>query len=134
MLVNAMVKEVHETAKSKGWWDGDERPISEVVVLAHSELSEAIEAARDGLPAVCFLDKDTKRMLPNSETDLLLRKGISPSEVSRYKPEGIAIELADCVIRIMDYFGYQGWDLEAAILLKVAYNKTRPHKHGGKAF
>ena len=26
----------------------------------------------------------------------------------------------------------QGWDLEKAVLRKMAYNETRPHRHGGK--
>lgn len=49
------------------------------------------------------------------------------------KPEGEAIELADAIIRAMDYFGGMGWDLEKAITLKHEYNKTRAFRHGGKA-
>lgn len=39
------VEEIHELAKSKGWWDG-ERNIPEVLCLIHSEVSEALEAYR----------------------------------------------------------------------------------------
>lgn len=46
------------------------------------------------------------------------------------KPEGVAVELADAVIRIADLCGHLGIDLEAAIDLKMAYNETRPFKHG----
>lgn len=134
MELNDLVDKVHKTARSKGWWEDGERSLSEIVVLAHSELSEAIEAARSGLPEIALLDKDTGKIVSTSETMLLLRAGISKADTARYKPEGIAVELADCMIRIMDYFGFKEWDLEAVIKLKMSYNETRPHKHGGKAF
>lgn len=53
-------------------------------------------------------------------------------ELRVYKPskDNIALELADCVIRIADYAGARGIDLEKAILYKIEKNKTRPYKHG----
>lgn len=32
------------------------------------------------------------------------------------KPEGIAVELADCIIRILDYFGKEEFDTDALML------------------
>lgn len=49
------------------------------------------------------------------------------------KPEGFPTELADVVIRIMDLCHNLGIDLENAINVKLAYNRTRGFKHGGKA-
>lgn len=46
--------------------------------------------------------------------------------------EAIAEELADCCIRIFDYCGARGIDLEAALSKKIEYNKTRPYRHGKK--
>ena len=48
------------------------------------------------------------------------------------KPEGIPIELADVIIRILDYCAYAGIDIDAAISEKHEYNKSRPYRHGGK--
>ena len=48
------------------------------------------------------------------------------------KPDGIAVELADCIIRILDYCGEEDIDIEEFIKIKHEYNKTRPYKHGGK--
>jgi NTP pyrophosphatase (non-canonical NTP hydrolase) len=48
------------------------------------------------------------------------------------KPEGIPIELADVVIRLFYMAHIYGIDLEAAIRVKVEFNKNRSYKHGGK--
>ncbi|MCM3456577.1 hypothetical protein M3685_22000 [Heyndrickxia oleronia] len=49
-------------------------------------------------------------------------------------PENFVEELADVCIRIFDLCGSRGIDLEKSILEKMAYNKTRSYKHGGKAY
>jgi NTP pyrophosphatase (non-canonical NTP hydrolase) len=46
--------------------------------------------------------------------------------------DAIAEELADCCIRIFDYCGERGIDLEDALLKKIEFNKTRPYRHGKK--
>lgn len=104
--INDLVKEVHQNARNHGWWE-EKRTFGDIIALCHAELSEALEEYRNGH---------------------------SPVEVyyNGEKPEGIPIELADVVIRIMDYCGREGIYLEAAILEKHEYNKTRPYKHGGK--
>lgn len=65
----------------------------------------------------------------NVNKNRILRRGIyCPAN----KPEGIPIELADCIIRILDYCGKEGIDIEEAIKIKHEYNLTRPYRHGGK--
>ena len=102
--LNQFVKLVHQNAVEHGFWD-KERNFGEVIALMHSELSEALEEYRNNKPAHYYIDE---------------------------KPEGVAFELADVVIRVMDYFGYMGWNLEETIEKKHNYNCTRPYKHGGK--
>ena len=48
------------------------------------------------------------------------------------KPEGKAVEMADCIIRILDWMGRANIDAEDVIATKHAYNETRPYKHGKK--
>lgn len=54
----------------------------------------------------------------------------APCSARSKKPEGVAVELADAVIRIADLCGHLGIDLDAVIAEKMAYNAGRPYKHG----
>lgn len=105
--ISELQTQVHQLAKEKGWYDGTPPSSLERLALVHSEISEAVEEVRKGTEPIYTN--------PGSE-----------------KPEGELIELADAVIRIMDYCGSKGWSLEGAILLKHEFNKTRPYRHGGK--
>lgn len=105
MELNKFMIDVHENAKKHGWWD-EPRTFGEVIALCHSELSEALEEYRNGRPTLWYGDGG--------------------------KPEGIVIELADCIIRILDYCGHEKYDMESILKIKHEYNKTRPYKHGGK--
>lgn len=100
-------KEVHALAVEKGWWDEGSRNIGELIALMHSELSEALEEYRSGrdLNLVYYAGK---------------------------KPMGFPIELADCMIRIMDTCESLGIDLDHMLSLKHQFNKTRAYRHGGK--
>lgn len=46
------------------------------------------------------------------------------------KPCGFPSELADVVIRILHFCGKHKIDIEQAVKEKMAYNETRPFKHG----
>jgi len=117
MNIKNLIKEAHETAEIKGWWDlpvlrngSIVDTIPEKIALMHSELSEALEEYRKG-------------------TELF-----SIYESEKGKPEGFCVELADVLIRIADLLGYYQLDntfLEA-LRLKLAYNKTRSYRHNNK--
>ncbi len=120
--ISDYTRDVHDNAKSHGWWDGEERSFGELIALCHSELSEALEEYRNGCsPTTTHYSGGTEVKLDGAY------------KIINQKPEGIPSELADCVIRIMDMCGHYGIDLEAAISEKHEYNKLRPYRHGGKA-
>lgn len=108
VTLKELVESAHMNSVMKGWYDGEDakRNIPEMLALIHSEVSEALEDYRTGT----MLEDVTVHG----------------------KPIGFPSELADVVIRIGDLCGYLGIDLEAAVTDKMAYNATRPYRHGGK--
>lgn len=98
-------------AKEAGWHD---KPVEDGtrIALMHSELSEALEGLRKDL-------QDDK--LPHRKM--------------------VEVELADTIIRILDFAGYRGLDVAGAIIEKILFNVDRPDhkrenraKDGGKKF
>ena len=114
LTITNLVQQSHETAVDKGWYE-EPKTFGELIALCHSELSEALEEFRRG--------NDVKEIYYEELNSLL---------AGYKKPEGIPIELADVVIRVADMCGYYGIDLEEAVRIKMEYNKTREHRHGGK--
>lgn len=130
MNLNEWVKRCHEIAVAHGWWD-EEESIGQKIALMHAELSEALEQARDGRPGVWHECVKSGMMCCDTNCDCW-RDGACATDSQRTKPEGIYVELVDCVIRIFDYLGDEGADVEAIIAEKCAYNETRPYRHGKK--
>ena len=99
---------VYRTAVEHGWYDDPTLQFNdgEKIALMHSELSEALDALRHGDPP--------------------------DSHIPAFK--GTEAELADVIIRIMDYAQHKGLDVAGAIVAKARYNDARPYKHGGKKF
>jgi NTP pyrophosphatase (non-canonical NTP hydrolase) len=76
---NALAARVHQTAVDHGWWES-ERDFDEMCFLMTTELAEAFEEYREQKPLVYY----------------------SREQSTPPKPEGIATELADVVIRALD--------------------------------
>lgn len=116
MNLNELSEKVH-AANIKWWQDVNtgepiKRNKGELLALIHSEISEALEGERKNL----MDDKLPHRKMAE-------------------------VELVDAIIRILDYAGGFGYDLQGAFDEKMAYNAKRDdHKHenrkaaGGKQF
>lgn len=107
MNLNEMAKEIHENAVAHGFYNPPPT-FGNRIALMHSELSEALEEYRDGKPNVYFMKQDRmSAAYGDYDTDICTDMAVWKGE----KPEGIATELADCVIRILDYSDSAGHDL-----------------------
>lgn len=127
-LQNA-AEEIHKNAVAHGWWEG-ERDTSEVKALIHSEWSEALEEARAGRPMEWYACKHGDRICdPDLNCPLNVYK-VEECPLRIAKPEGIAVELIDGVIRILDFMAYkfadeqEEWD-NFSSYLKSAQEEVR---------
>ena len=98
--LNRLARECHEV--NLHWWPDPKtgeplvRHKGEMIALMHSELSEAMEGERKNL-----MDDH----LPHRRS--------------------AEVDLADLLIRVFDYAGAYGMDLDGAVAEKRAYNATR---------
>jgi NTP pyrophosphatase (non-canonical NTP hydrolase) len=109
MTLNELQDTSYRISKEHGFYDAPQT-VGDRLMLMVSELAEALEEFRCG-------------------------HGISEiyyNQEKPGKPEGIPIELADAVIRIGDFCGAYGIDLENAVVLKTRFNETRSYRHGNK--
>lgn len=100
-----MQKSVHQTAIEKGWHES-ERPETEYIANIHREVSEMFDAIAKEDPPDKHLPEFTS----------------------------VEIEMADIIIRLMDWAENAGYRLPKAITAKARFNKTRSYRHGGKKF
>lgn len=118
---NELTDEINKNARAKGFWEDEdwvkELPLS---LLERDPLLRAFKSQK-----LKLMDDEI------SEAHEAVRSNNPPS----VKAEGfnqLEEELADVVIRIMDFGRYHDLDIAGAILKKHQYNLSRPYKHGRK--
>lgn len=117
----------HNHAKSHGF---DDMNVGTQLMLIVTEVSEAMEDYRKGhSPKVWWYEKPdgTNAIMGVDFQDV---KGDAPLLPPPGKPCGIPSEIADVIIRCLDFCGRFGIPIEDIVEEKIAYNATRPHKHG----
>lgn len=105
MNLNEFAREVHANAVAHGWWETERDP-AEIIALIHSEWSEALEEYRAGRPMVWYA--------VNADCQMCGDRPVIYSEICEtnncdagHKPEGIAVELIDGCIRILDFAAHE---------------------------
>ncbi len=98
-------KYIEDYCEIQGWNKG--LTFEKATANCHSEISEAWEEYRDGHDILEVYHKNGK-------------------------PEGIPVELADTIIRILHLVGHYNIPIETIMEEKMRYNETRSYRHGNK--
>lgn len=101
---DVLMRACHGAAVSAGWWTDlntgesliGKRNVGEMLMLAVSEIAEAMEGHRKGL-----------------NDDKLVGRPM------------MEVEIADCIIRLCDTAGAMGFDLGGALAQKMTFNASR---------
>lgn len=112
--LNKLAKTISEWAAEKGFW---ETPVAS---------GEAIEWITNHQKSakICLMVSELGEMLEG------VRKPRQSDKVPQYTNE--VEELADLIIRALDYAGHYNIDIAGAVAAKMEHNGTRPYKHGKK--
>lgn len=154
--IDARADIIHEIAVAHGFWDTP-RNFGEMLSLMHSELSEALEEHRSGKPHVYFrcqqCDFTSEGGSPGDYD--LVKSGHKVQQAKlpwwqkawrwvpnrqcegdpNPKPEGTAIELIDCNIRVYDTLvdllkDDEDLTIEDLYDIKMEFNAGRERLHG----
>jgi NTP pyrophosphatase (non-canonical NTP hydrolase) len=117
-----MQEQCYAEAASKGWHPNDAEPDSEKEVdqmacrlmCSHEEISELWSAVR----SATFRERCDK-------ADKMEAIGLPALTCGEE-------EFADRFIRLLDEAQTHGIDMAKAVAVKLLYNRSRPHRHGGK--
>ena len=137
--VPELAKKIHQNAVAHGWWE-TERDDEESLALIHSEWAEALEEYRANRPLAwhkCLYNGGMceTQNVHQGEFDCRI---CTPG---KRKPEGIAVELIDGCIRILDYLEYKGYPIPPMELIertvemmtmppkKLPYHIEKLHKY-----
>jgi len=124
MELKELVKECHQTAKDKGFWD-KERNFGEMLMLVTSELGECLEAHRKNKTADLESFEYNTTIHDESKSLENFKK-----EFENKIKDSWEDEICDTFIRLFDMCGGLNIDIEKHIELKMQYNKTRERLHG----
>lgn len=120
--INMLADDIGKWAKSKGFWDMPE-PL-QAMCAADTTVNNFVTTLR----------KSQKGYLMNSELGEHCEslRGGTTSKLIELGINNETEELADTIIRILDYCGQYELPIGEAIMAKMAVNQKRPFQHGRK--
>ena len=123
-FINNLSKEIHRANKNKGFWEDRENIPHMMEELDGYFSKDKIEAVQKAFIAqmLALINSEISEALEADRKDLMDDK--LPNRL------GLEVELADAFIRICDMAVGLSMDLGGAVEEKLAYNTTRPFKHG----
>lgn len=118
MNINELAKEVQKNAVARGEWDGPPT-LPEVLCSIHAELTSALQEWEEGNPVIhgtCAISPEDCKY-----SEICDNVG-SPGQGGPCKPEGLAAELADVILRTIDLMAALGVDVDAVVTAKHKWN------------
>lgn len=118
--INLLAADIAKWAEGKGFW---EHPLAGSGAATPHTILQRVE----------LLKKCEKNALFTSEVAEHLEALRKPELPPSPGMEGFTLEeeeLADIIIRVLDYAGHYGLRIGQAINAKMAKNEKRPYKHG----
>ncbi len=118
--ISVLIGEINDIATAKGWRDNDAEKdgsgawFAAYIALVHSEVSDALEAYREGVWS------DTKKVN-------MARYGGRKDDIAD-RPVGVGPELANAIVRILDMVGIWGVDIEYELDRVLTYLRQRPYE------
>ena len=132
--IDEKIKEARQNEIDHGFYpEGTERNIAECLMLIVSELSEAMEADRKGRFAD-WLKYEEEWGAYWQEYGTEFKAEDKNHYFEMIIKDTFEDEIADTFIRLFGLCGYMKIDIVKHIEAKMAYNKTREFKHGGKKY
>ena len=133
-MLNNLAERVYKNNKEKGFWEErdkfnnlSQQWISKIYSYNVNEsFSEEAEAERINKA----LKSESLMLIVSELSEALeaIRKDTMDDKLTEHKGEDV--ELVDALIRILDYAGGYGIDLDTILEKKLKYNNQRPYKHG----
>lgn len=154
---DALCRVAHGMMRDKGWWEDGERPVHWLRLLIASEIAEAVECLRDGKIETWYQESGKPEGFWVELADALIRiadaigggvmecgcvdgfdhyhggKSDLASNLDVILFDVVNDEMSHGVRLAFALAASHEHDLWATIREKLAYNATRPHKHGRKA-
>lgn len=141
--VNELQKICHGLAKEGGWWNKSQEAKDAQVLLEsgnfaegsalHKILLKQANEERNPLELLSLVHSEVSEALEG------VRKDQMDDKLPHRKME--EVELADVIVRVLDYAGGRGLDVGGALVEKLKFNQTREDhkpenraKEGGKKY
>lgn len=113
--LNELAQQIHQNAKDKGFWDAP-RNTGEIFMLIISELAEALESDRkEDFASISGLEKEKVRIADSGYNEISAFK----KAFEEYVKNTVEDEIADTVIRILDYCAVKNIHLSIEIFKEI---------------
>lgn len=121
--LNQLAEQIHQDNRAKGFYEGPDNLIALVEKYGTDEDKDAI-GKLFGAQRIALMHSELSEGLEGHRKDLM--------DDHLGHRSSFEVELADALIRILDAAGHYKIDILGAVAEKLAYNRSRPYKHGKK--